>query len=131
MHPFGRIFAGIDATNTKIEHSHLEIADEAKSAVKGGFHYGVCRRPGVYLPPRPLMNHGPHRCKSGTNVAPILLDENLTSKIIDFFEVVALSEALPKELLQSRPTREKIAEAVQGKVLAWGLWVGAYERKWQ
>jgi hypothetical protein len=42
-----------------------------------------------------------------------------------------LSEALPKELLESTPTREKIAEAVQGKVLAWGLWAGAYERKWQ
>jgi hypothetical protein len=60
----GRIFAGIDATNTEIEHSHLEVADEARSAVKGGFHYGLCRRPVVYLPPRPLMNHGPHRCES-------------------------------------------------------------------
>lgn len=59
-----RIFAGIDAANTTIEHTHLEVADETKSTVKGGFHYGVCRRPGVYLPPRPLMNHGPHRCKS-------------------------------------------------------------------
>lgn len=49
----------------------------------------------------------------------------------DFYEVVALNEALPKELLQGRPTREQIAEAVQGKVLAWGLWVGAYERKWK
>lgn len=49
----------------------------------------------------------------------------------DFYEVVALNEALPKELLQSRPTREQITEAVQGKVLAWGLWVGAYERRWE
>lgn len=71
------IFAGIDATNTKIEHSHLEVADVGKSAVKGGFHYGVCRRPGVYLPPRPLMNHGPHRCKPGAPVTA-LLGENLT-----------------------------------------------------
>lgn len=63
-----RIYAGIPVTNTKIEHSSLEVADEAKSAVKGGFHYGVCRRPGVYLPPRPLMNHGPHRCKSSTRM---------------------------------------------------------------
>lgn len=98
--------------------------------MKGGFHYGVCRRPGVYLPPRPLMNHGPHRCKSDTLI-DAALGEVLTCKILDFYEVVALNEALPKELLQGRPTREQIAEAVQGKVLAWGLWVGAYERKWQ
>ncbi|KAG8165556.1 hypothetical protein KVR01_004108 [Diaporthe batatas] len=104
------IFAGIGSNMTNIEHSHLGVADESKSAVEGGFHYGVCRRPVVYLPPRPLMNHGPHRY---------------------FFEVVALSETLAKDVLESRPTREKIAEAVQGKVLAWGLWVGAYERKWQ
>lgn len=98
--------------------------------MKGGFHYGVCRRPGVYLPPRPLMNHGPHRCKSDTRM-DASLGEILIFRMADFYQVVALSEALPKELLQSRPTREKIAEAVQGKVLAWGLWVGAYERKWQ
>lgn len=48
----------------------------------------------------------------------------------DFYEVVALNEALPEELLQRRPTREQIAEAVQGKVLGWGLWVGKYERRW-
>lgn len=66
-----RIYAGIDATNTKIEHPHLEVSDEAKSTVKGGFHYGVCRRPGVYLPPRPLMNHGPHRCKSDALIAAL------------------------------------------------------------
>lgn len=60
-----------------------------------------------------------------------LLKEVLTCKVTDFFQVVALNETLPKELLETRPTREKIAEAVQGKVLAWGLWVGAYERKWE
>lgn len=97
--------------------------------MKGGFHYGVCRRPGVYLPPRPLMNHGPHRCKSDT-LRDARLREILICKMADFYEVVALDEALPKELLQRRPTREQIAEAVQGKVLGWGLWVGKYERKW-
>lgn len=98
--------------------------------MKGGFHYGVCRRPGVYLPPRPLMNHGPHRCKfDALTTAPLI--EVLKFEMTDFFEVVALNETLPTELLETRPTREQIAKAVQGKVLAWGLWVGAYERKWE
>lgn len=76
------------------------------------------------------MNHGPHRCKSNI-LTNAFLSEIITCEATDFYEVVALSETLPKDLLQGRPTREQIAEAVQGKVLAWGLWVGVYERKWQ
>lgn len=51
----------------------------------------------------------------------------------DFFQIVALSEPLPKALLEAKPqpTREQIAEEIQGKVLGWGLWVGQYERKWE
>lgn len=51
----------------------------------------------------------------------------------DFFQVVALSEPLPKALLETKPqpTREQIAEEIRGKVLGWGLWVGQYERKWE
>lgn len=116
--------------NTKVEQSDLEIVDESKGILKGGFQYGQCRRPGVYLPPRPLMNHGPHRCKCVTVLKDSMCGK-LTGSTTDFFEIVALSESLPKELLGTRPTREQIADAVTGKVVAWGLWVGAYERKWE
>lgn len=46
-----------------MDQSDLEVVDDSKNLVKGGFHYGMCKRPAVYLPPRPLMNHGPHRCE--------------------------------------------------------------------
>ncbi|KUI64960.1 hypothetical protein VM1G_00145 [Cytospora mali] len=106
------IYGGINVAKTKIEQSDLEILDDSKNLLKGGFHYGLCRKPVVYLGPRPLINHGPHRY---------------------FFEIIALSEPLPKELLETKPqpTREQITEAIQGKVLGWGLWVGQYERKWE
>lgn len=50
----------------------------------------------------------------------------------DFYQIVALSEPLPAELLTSKPqpSREQVAEKIQGKVLGWGLWVGSYERTW-
>lgn len=48
----------------------------------------------------------------------------------DFFYVVALSEPLDKTLIESKPSREQITEAIQGKVLAWGQWIGKCERKW-
>lgn len=106
------IYGGIKPNKTNIEHSDLEVVDDSKNLLKGGFHYGMCRRPVVYLPPRPLLNHGPHRY---------------------FFQIVALSEPLPKALLEAKPqpTREQIAEEIEGKVLGWGLWAGQYERKWE
>jgi phosphatidylethanolamine-binding protein (PEBP) family uncharacterized protein len=78
--------------------------------MKGGFHFGRSRNGMPYIPPRPLMNHGPHRY---------------------FFMVIALKEALNSELLTAETTREQIAEAIEGKVLGWGMWVGVAERKWE
>ncbi len=49
---------------------------------------------------------------------------------IDFFEVIALSEPLDKGLLKSKITREQAAEAIKGKVVGWGMWVGSCERRW-
>ncbi|KAH8890926.1 PEBP-like protein [Thozetella sp. PMI_491] len=103
------IYAGIPSEKTRIEPKDLEVEDESQVLLKGGFHYGLNRRKVVYVPPRPLMNHGVHRY---------------------FFEVVALSEPLDKELLKTKITREQVAEAINGKVLGWGMWVGSCERKW-
>lgn len=52
------------------------------------------------------------------------------SFLADLFQVVALSEPLDRKMLESRATREQAAEAVKGKVLGWGVWIGACERKW-
>lgn len=58
-----RTFGGITVSKTRVDQADLEVVDDDKNLLKGGFHYGMCRRPVVYIPPRPLLNHGPHRCK--------------------------------------------------------------------
>ncbi|KAH9243871.1 hypothetical protein COL154_003618 [Colletotrichum chrysophilum] len=103
------VYGGIPSERREVTAKDFEIEDESKSLLKGGFHWGKGRREGVYVAPRPLMNHGPHRY---------------------FFEVVALSEPLDKSMLEARATKEQVAEAINGKVLGWGLWIGSCERRW-
>jgi len=33
--------------------------------------------------------------------------------------------------LTAETTREQVAEAIKGKVLGWGMWVGVAERIWK
>lgn len=40
----------------------LNEEDERSTKLKGGFHYGMNRKGTVYGLPRPLLNHGIHRC---------------------------------------------------------------------
>ncbi|KAL1882775.1 hypothetical protein VTK73DRAFT_900 [Phialemonium thermophilum] len=103
------IYLGIPVAKTRVEAKDFELADPAQRLLKGGFYYGMPRRDVVYMPPRPLMNHGVHRY---------------------FFEVVALSEPLDKEFAKSAANRDQVAEAIKGKVLGWGMWVGSSERTW-
>ncbi|WYZ40066.1 hypothetical protein EsH8_IV_000407 [Colletotrichum jinshuiense] len=103
------VYGGIAPDRKQVNPRDFEIEDEGKSLLKGGFHWGKGRREGVYVPPRPLMNHGPHRY---------------------LFQVVALSEPLDKKMLEARATKEQVAEAVNGKVLGWGMWIGSCQRRW-
>jgi phosphatidylethanolamine-binding protein (PEBP) family uncharacterized protein len=104
------IFTAIPPSKTSVVADDFEIVDQAKALMKGGFHYGRSRNGMPYIPPRPLMNHGPHRY---------------------FFIIVALNKPLDSELLTAETTREQVAEAIEGKVLGWGMWVGVAERIWK
>lgn len=64
LNSWSRIYGGIPPTKTAVAAADFEIADESRALLKGGFHYGVTRRGIPYIAPRPLMNHGPHRCTS-------------------------------------------------------------------
>ncbi|KAJ7308514.1 hypothetical protein DFH08DRAFT_719746 [Mycena albidolilacea] len=98
-----RIFGGIPPSKTSVESKDIEI-DEGWFSLRCN-----STRCTVYSP-RPLMNHGPHRY---------------------FYEVIALGEPLDPKLLNSKSTREQIADAIVGQVLGWGMWVGSYERVWK
>ena len=58
-----RIYIGIPASKTSINAADFEITDAGAASLQGGFHYGKTLRSVPYVPPRPLMNHGPHRCR--------------------------------------------------------------------
>ncbi|KDN69238.1 hypothetical protein CSUB01_05029 [Colletotrichum sublineola] len=103
------IYAGIAPETRRVSPDNFEVEDESRSLLKGGFHWGKPRRDVVYIPPRPLINHGVHRY---------------------VLQVVALSEALDKKMLENRTTKQQFSEAIKGKVLGWGMWTGCCERKW-
>jgi phosphatidylethanolamine-binding protein (PEBP) family uncharacterized protein len=133
------IYAGIPAQKTRIEPKDFEVANDSQFLLKGGFHYGANRRNNIYTPPRPLINHGPHRCMllrlrtSASQAAP-----EAHSWIVprgnedpDFYQIIALNAPLSREVLKTKVTKEKLAEEINGKVIAWGNWVAVAERKWE
>ncbi|KAK5989093.1 hypothetical protein PT974_10591 [Cladobotryum mycophilum] len=103
------LYLGIHKDKLSVEQADFTPAEGGKSThLEGGFYYGQNRLGNVYILPRPLLNHGIHRY---------------------FFDIIALNEPLSPELIASKPSKEQVAKAIQGKVLAWGRWVGECERK--
>ena len=104
------VYYAIPADTRSVDNSSLEpIGKEGANDLKGGFKFGQNRRGTVYGGPRPVIGHGPHRY---------------------FYQVIALSEKVDqKDFAAAKPTREELATAIEGKVLAWGMWVGVFERK--
>ncbi|KAJ5864985.1 uncharacterized protein N7529_006901 [Penicillium soppii] len=101
------IYYGIPATMTGVTAEDFESDGDG---LKGGFSYGQNRRGNVYIPPRPLLGHGPHRY---------------------FFTLVALSKPIEGAAFQGRPTIKEVLAEIEGKVVGWGEWVGVYKRKWE
>ncbi|KAL2008419.1 hypothetical protein VTN00DRAFT_6613 [Thermoascus crustaceus] len=109
------IFYKIPAEKSSISNKDLQVNDantdssEKKDDIlRGGFKYGHNHRGSVYIAPRPLRGHGPHRY---------------------WFEVIALNAAVDLDDLSPVATREELARDIEGKVAGWGTWVGVYEAK--
>lgn len=102
---------GIPTTKTSVVNADFAPAGDDDNLLAGGFRYGENRRGNVYIPPRPLLNHGVHRY---------------------LYFIVALSEPLPEALTKSKKaSRKDIGDAIEGKVLGWGSWMGQCERRWK
>ena len=85
------------------------VGSSGGNTLRGGFKYGQNRAGSVYGGPRPVIGHGPHRY---------------------FYQVIALGEKVDqKRFAAAKPTREELAKAIEGKILAWGMWIGVFERK--
>ncbi|KAL7818480.1 phosphatidylethanolamine-binding protein [Trichoderma gracile] len=104
------IYLGIDKDKLFVTNDDFKQQDDKSTRLRGGFYYGANRRGNVYIPPRPLLNHGIHRY---------------------FFDIIALKEPLNDNFVASKPTREQVAKEIDGKVIAWGRWTGQCERKWE
>ncbi|RFU78142.1 hypothetical protein TARUN_4074 [Trichoderma arundinaceum] len=104
------IYLGIDKDRLFVKNDDFKQENEKSTLLKGGFYYGTNRRNNIYIPPRPLLNHGIHRY---------------------FFDIIALNEPLDANLVASKPTREQISKEINGKVIAWGRWTGQCERRWK
>ncbi|KAL6903002.1 PEBP-like protein [Trichoderma evansii] len=101
------MYLGISKDKLSVTNSDFKPEGEKSTRLHGGFYFGVDN---VWIPPRPLLNHGIHRY---------------------FFDIIALSEPLDEKLAASKPTREILAKEVEGKVLGWGRWIGQCERVWK
>ena len=101
------LYYSIPATKTSVTAEDFEVGGDA---LKRGFLYGQNRRGNVYIPPRPLLDHGPHRY---------------------FFTLVALSEPIDVAAFNGRPTVEEVLAEIEGKLVRWGEWFGVYKRKWE
>ena len=62
----------------------------------------------VWGGPKPVLGHGLHRY---------------------MFQVVGLSSDVEGGKLSKVATRAELERAVDRKVVAWGVWIGTYERK--
>ncbi|KAL1641087.1 hypothetical protein SLS58_006360 [Diplodia intermedia] len=102
------LFYAIPAETSQVTNGDIQLVDA--TALKGGFRWVPNIRGKHYLGPRPLVGHGPHRY---------------------IYQLVALSEPLDIQALGPKVGQKKIAEAIKGKVVGWGSWVGVYERTWQ
>ncbi|CAM0140744.1 hypothetical protein VKS41_008013 [Umbelopsis sp. WA50703] len=113
MTPVHGLFYDIAPDNTAVKQSDLEAADTTKRTLKSGaYKYGKNIRTTmfggpIYGGPRPVLNHGNHRY---------------------FYQVVALKR--PMQNLSAIPSRaEVLKDLANDNILAWGVWIGNYERK--
>ena len=103
------IYYGIPPTKTKLTPEDFAATPEFdKNILHGGFRYGLNRMKSVWGGPKPVLGHGLHRY---------------------MFQVVGLSSDVEGGKLSKVATRAELERAVDRKVVAWGVWIGTYERK--
>ena len=106
------LFYAIPGDKILITHVDLDVlkVKGKEKHLKGGFRLGKNILSSVYGGPKPPLGHGVHRY---------------------FYTLVALKELLDTSKMSPVATKKEIAEAIQGKIIGWGQWIGLFERKWE
>ncbi len=103
------IYHSIPVNLGSVDNSNFEQAagiGKQRETVSG-FWYGQNRKGSIYMGPKPVIGHGPHRY---------------------FFQVIGLGEKLDRKSLTEEVTKEELGHRIEGKVIGWGTWIGVYER---
>lgn len=105
------IYCFIPPHVTSFGPEDLKLVDkkDGMKTIASGWRVGKNRRDIVYIAPRPPMGHGPHRY---------------------LFELVALEEKLDPAKMSKVPDKKEVEKAIEGKVVAWGVWEASYESTW-
>ncbi|KAK7894557.1 hypothetical protein LTR67_006318 [Exophiala xenobiotica] len=108
------LYYAIPPTKTHVGPEDLQVDTTTHQTgegkwLKGGFRLGKNLRGSIYSGPRPPVGHGEHRY---------------------FFQVIALNEKLDLDKLKPVATKAELKEAIRGKIIGYGLWIGIFENKW-
>ncbi|KAL6243892.1 hypothetical protein RBB50_009326 [Rhinocladiella similis] len=112
------LFYAIPGTKTTITADDIVLDTNANKGassagakyLRGGFRLGKNLRGSIYGAPRPPLGHGPHRY---------------------FYQVVALNAKLDVDKMKPVATKAELEDAIKGKVVGYGAWIGIFERKWE
>ncbi|KAK9235716.1 phosphatidylethanolamine-binding protein [Lipomyces kononenkoae] len=106
------LFFAIPGDKTSITHDDISVHKLVgkEKHLKGGFRLGKNILGSVYGGPKPPLGHGVHRY---------------------YYTLVALKEPLDTSKMSALATKKEIAQAIEGKMIGWGQWVGLFERKWE
>lgn len=99
------IYYGIPPDVRKAEHD--DISNVNGYVTGAGWKYVPTLRGTSWIPPGAPLGHGPHRY---------------------VFTVIALNEKLALD--GEGVNKQKLKDAMVGKVIGWGQWVGVFERPW-
>lgn len=104
------LYFNIPPTTTTARHKDVVAQDANVKAhvTNAGWIYVPNIRGSSYIGPAPPLGHGPHRY---------------------VFTIIALDERLGFSS-QEDVTKTKVKDAMVGKVIGWGQWVGVFRRPW-
>ncbi|KAE8351841.1 phosphatidylethanolamine-binding protein [Aspergillus coremiiformis] len=103
------LFYAIPASTTEALPDDVEQDENTKDHItQSGWRYVPNLLGTSYIGPAPPLGHGIHRY---------------------IFTIIALSEPLQFDR-PDRVSKKQIKEAIVGKVIGWGQWIGHFERPW-
>lgn len=85
---YNSMFLGISKDKLSVINSDFKPEGEKSTRLNGGFYYGVDR---IWIPPRPLLNHGIHRCERLLVLIPLVTGTKQKQLITKLWQISSTS----------------------------------------